>query len=370
MAAIPNLATTLLTDIPRSREATRAVRTWRVRVLGLAALFFVGLLDYHTGDEVSFAIFYIPVIAYVAWSAGVRSAMTMVILGTSVWLWVDLNTHGPFTQAWIPWWNATGRCAIMVGVVVSARLVRRHHARLRVVVARRTHELQMEAAQRSALEREMQEITAREQARIARDLHDGVGQYISGLAFRVHLLTEDLERENSPHAASARRLLDIIGAANREMRRMNRKVQSRGATEDLGVALRRMAGDLRQLFDIACEVDLPETPVELDASKADALYRIAQEALNNAIKHGGAARLLVSLAPTATGWKLTISDRGTGLPPEAAFGEGAGLKIMQYRAELIGARLTIANAAHGGCAVECHVEAGVPGRPRGERVRA
>lgn len=350
--------------LPRSQDS-RLGATWKDCAAGLGWLLAVGVLDYNTGHEISFSILYIPAILYVAWRADRRSAVAMAILATAIWLGVELHTHAPFSHPLIPWWNAFARGMVFLGAVAFARVLRTQEAQLRAVVESQTMQLREAAERRRALEREMLELTARQYAQFARDIHDGVGQYLSGLGFRAHILAEDLERVGSPHAAEARRLIELIRMANREARLLNEVHQTRSEAEDLPAALRRLVDDVHALFGVTCEAELPQEPLPLPSVYADTLYRIAQEALSNAVKHARAGRVRLSLTRVADEWHLAITDTGPGLVASESSG-GAGLKIMRYRAELIGARLTISNGAAGGCRVECRFSAQPPASPAPE----
>ena len=245
------------------------------------------------------------------------------------------------------------RLSLFFAFALFVSELRQAKQHLQQEVRRRTAALCEEVAQRRSLEREMAEMAAQEQARVARDLHDGVGQYLAGLSFRARVLLEDLRHDAPTHAPQAQKMVDLVDLANRETRRLDRMLQARAEGEDLVAALRRLVTQVQQLFDVSCAIDLPDTIPPLAPVQSDTLFRIAQEALNNAIKHGEAKRLRLLLHHDAAGVQLLVSDQGRCLQAYSQGSGGAGLRIMRYRADLIGAKLEVRNAAGGGCVVEC-----------------
>jgi two-component system, NarL family, sensor histidine kinase NreB len=202
------------------------------------------------------------------------------------------------------------------------------------------------------LEQEVLQISEMEQRRIGQDLHDGICQQLAGIEFKLQALTENL-----PDKGQADRV-GLIAAHVRDAIAQTRSL-ARGLSpvvlesEGLMFALTKLAEDTGKLFDAQCRFK-NEGPVLIhNHDAATHLYRIAQEAVTNAIKHGKARYIEIRLAAEPERVVLTIEDNGTGLAPGAEGGKGMGLHIMKYRAGMIGAQVLLQTQPAGGTAVIC-----------------
>jgi len=216
------------------------------------------------------------------------------------------------------------------------------------------------------LSQEIIDTASREQARIGHDLHDGLGQELTGIALMLKALQGQLERKPVELKRSIEEILGLLSHALASTRSIAGGL-SPVAIEHGGLvgALRAMVAQARQSFGVKLRLrldsdavrDLP-TPVELH------LYRIAQEALSNAVRHGGATLVSLSLGRRGGTVRLAVTDNGAGLGTRESGSEGIGLHIMQYRAQLIGARLDIRRRPQGGTAVGVTWQPGAPGEGR------
>lgn len=203
---------------------------------------------------------------------------------------------------------------------------------------------------RKRLEREILDVASRERQAIGRDLHDGLGQELTGVALLLRGLATRLERESA----------DCVPQINEIMRLVNRSIHSahglaRGlmpVSSDgggLAGALHALADHSRDVYglEVECRVKVsPKRP--LSEATANHLYRIAQEALTNTARHAHATAVEIYLLVTAGKYVLRISDNGVGMGDAAKDGGGMGLKIMKYRASMIGATFEIlSNHPHG-----------------------
>ena len=197
--------------------------------------------------------------------------------------------------------------------------------------------------QRKRLEREILEVSSRERHSIGRDLHDGLGQELTGVALMLRGLATRLEGR-APEMVD--QVNEIVGVVNQSIESVRSLVRGllpvslhRGG---LAHALRTLATRSRTLYglDVAFHADVwPQLP--LDETGASHLYRIAQEALTNAARHGQATAVDIYLRSTPTTLLLQVADNGCGIAPYAPEPKGMGLKIMEYRAGMIGAKLEI-----------------------------
>jgi PAS domain S-box-containing protein len=204
------------------------------------------------------------------------------------------------------------------------------------------------------LEREILAISDREQRRLGHDLHDDLCQQLAGTEFLSHTLAGDLAARAAPEAAQAREIVQMIHQALDKTRDLARGL-SPACLEANGLAeaLEELAVRTEKVFRVTCRFVSSRRVAIADQASAVHLYRIAQEAVGNAIKHGKARRIEISLSLRSGGLLLQVHDDGIGIPANARSRPGMGLRIMQYRAEVIGGSLTVRRAPPGGTDVIC-----------------
>lgn len=207
---------------------------------------------------------------------------------------------------------------------------------------------------RKKLEAEILQISTEEQRRIGHDLHDGVGQEVTGLGYLAQSLAEALAQDAPPQAALARKIVDGLRRTNEQLRAVSRglvpvDVEAGG----LAVGLANMAERTCRLTEVECSCSSQEPIPQLDHQRATHLYRIAQEAVNNALKHGRPRHIRIGLEVKDKQLVLEIIDDGVGIADNQKQGEGMGLRIMGHRASLIGAMLSVGPGERGGTSVRC-----------------
>lgn len=207
---------------------------------------------------------------------------------------------------------------------------------------------------RKHLESEILEISEREQRRIGQDLHDGLSQRLRGIAYLSHVLAEELVQKSLPAARDARRITQLLGKAILEAHGLARGLFPISLEADgLMAALKELASNIRSIYRISCRLVCPKSVFIADRSTAINLFRIAQEAVQNAIKHGKATRVVIRLTQNGDGVELVVKDNGRGLPRHFEKRQGMGLKIMDYRASMIGAELQVQRGNGGGTLLTC-----------------
>ncbi len=214
--------------------------------------------------------------------------------------------------------------------------------------------MESDITERRMLEKQLLDAASEEARRIGNDLHDGIGQELTGLAMVADTLVMALSRKSMPEVeiaekirAGVQRSLGQVRALARGMNPVN--VDAQG----LMSALSQMSQRINDLPGVECEFRC-ERPVLLrDNQAATQLYRIAQEATTNAVKHGHSTRVVIELRQTHQQASLRVVDNGRGMPVDVDAAEGMGLRIMKYRAGIIGGNLQIHAAAGGGTDVEC-----------------
>lgn len=209
---------------------------------------------------------------------------------------------------------------------------------------------------RKRLEKEILEISEREQRRIGQDLHDGLCQQLTGIAFLVQALQQKLAANEDDEAAHATQITSLLKEAVNQARSLSHGLYPVDPQPDgLMVGLRQLAANVASLFNIACVFRCPQLVAIQDNSTATHLYRIAQEAVQNAIRHGKASKIVIDLASTRNGVKLSVVDNGVGFSDEGQVKRGMGLRTMGHRAQVIGGVLTIRRATRGGSRVVCEL---------------
>jgi PAS domain S-box-containing protein len=212
----------------------------------------------------------------------------------------------------------------------------------------------MDITERKRLEQAIHEISSEEQRRIGQDLHDGLGQHLTGIAFMSKVQEQKLADKGLPEAADAARIVRLVNEAiNRTRELAHGLIPVFSDAQGLMSALRRWMAEVEDLFKISCRFDCDEPVLVHDTDMATHLYRIAQEAVNNAIKHGDAKNIVVSLSAQNSRGTLRIDDDGPGISEIPANNPGMGMQIMNYRAKMIGGSLRLQKAGSRGTSVIC-----------------
>jgi PAS domain S-box-containing protein len=208
------------------------------------------------------------------------------------------------------------------------------------------------------LEKEILEISDRERQRLGQDLHDGLCQQLAGIELMSRTLEQKLAPRSKAGAAGAAEIARHVREAISQTRSLARGLSPVTLeSEGLCSGLSELAATAERMFGVACRLSCPAPRQVRDPAAAMHLYRIAQEAVSNAIKHGKARRITIALESNAGRLRLTISDDGAGFPEVLPRGQGMGLRIMQYRAGMIGGSLSWRNSSEGGAAVICSAPA-------------
>ncbi len=208
--------------------------------------------------------------------------------------------------------------------------------------------------ERKRLEREILEISNREQQRIGHDLHDGLSQQLAGIALLGKVLHQRLETCSLAEAEEAQRIVDLANDAIAQTRRLARGLSPvHLERQGLVAALEELAVGVEHLYPPSCQFHCSKEIFIEDHTVADHLYRIAQEAVNNAVKHADSSRIDIELSNGEDHLTLKVTDNGQGFPQTAKDGRGMGFNIMHYRARMIDASLSISGKPAKGTVVTC-----------------
>lgn len=212
----------------------------------------------------------------------------------------------------------------------------------------------IDRTERKQLEQAILETSGREQRRIGQDLHDGLGQHLTGIAFLSKAHEQKLADQSVPEAADASKIVGLVNEAINKTRQLARGLLP-VLSDSFGLmsALQQWASEAEELFHIECRFECEEPVLNLDETCATHLYHIAQEAVHNAIKHGKATRILIGLSAGEDNGVLTVVDDGCGVPEAARSRSGIGLRIMEYRAGMTGGSLRVERGAENGTIITC-----------------
>jgi PAS domain S-box-containing protein len=233
-------------------------------------------------------------------------------------------------------------------------LARQQRHELEQLRQQRTAFLEREIAERARLEREVIESCAREQRRIAYELHDGVGQQLVSIALSAKLLEEQLRPDRPGEAEKASAIVRLANEAARQVRLTARSLEGADGVGDLKTALESLAMNISQNCRVKSVVKANGTSSPISAPVSAQLYRIAQEAMRNALEHGAAREVLIQLTFGPEDMVLTVQDDGKGFDGKAN-GHGMGLRIMRYRAQCIGGSCEVHAGPSQGTVVHCRV---------------
>ena len=208
--------------------------------------------------------------------------------------------------------------------------------------------------ERRHLEKEILEISNREQRRIGHDLHDGVCQQLAGIAYRLDILGDELLDKRMPEAVEAGRICSMINDAITEARSVARGLFPVRLEENgLVSALEELAVDVEKRYRVPCRFTCDVQAFSVDNDAALHLYYIAQEAVLNSVKHGRAATVNISLEQKGKRCLLSVRDDGRGFGLPGANSTGMGIRIMRHRAQAIGASLDLSSQAGYGTNMGC-----------------
>ena len=209
------------------------------------------------------------------------------------------------------------------------------------------------------LEEDLLDVSNAEQRRIGHDLHDGLGQQLAGIKF----VTELAARKMSPEVDIKKEMKQISRAIHEAI--LQTRMLARGLSpvdvesSGLMIALKDLAENTEKLFRISCPFECRQPILVHDNTVATHLYRIAQEAIQNAVKHGHPTRIILSLARSGSLTTLSIIDNGLGISTGTQMPQGMGLRIMEYRARTIDGKLTLSPRPRKGTKVVCTFKNGL-----------
>jgi PAS domain S-box-containing protein len=245
-------------------------------------------------------------------------------------------------------WDFANAAGQRVKLEISTRMVEQGGKQVEVEGIAR------DITERKRLEREILEASNREQRRIGHDLHDGVCQQLAAINYRMDVLAEGLQEKGDAASGEAEKIGRLINDTITQTRGVARGLFPVRLEENgLVSALEEMAGNASSLYGIKCRFACDRGVPAIENGMALHLYYIAQEAVLNAAKHGKAANVDVALNRANDRFALTVHDDGAGFALPGTSGTGMGIRIMRYRARVIGATLDLKSKPGQGTQVTC-----------------
>ncbi|MEI8140058.1 MAG: ATP-binding protein [bacterium] len=206
------------------------------------------------------------------------------------------------------------------------------------------------------LEQDLLRAAEQEQERVARELHDGLCQKLAAIAIKADCLAQDLKNRHVDVGRQAESLSVVITSAIVEVKDIARGLHPvHPGSDGLKVALGALVGAVREGFSVDCRIRCNGQFCVHDTETASHLYRIAQEAISNAVKHSQARSISVTLNQTGDTIRLQVRDNGKGMPADLSGCMGMGLKNMNYRAGLLGGVLKFGRNGKRGTLMSCVV---------------
>jgi len=309
---------------------------------------FIGWLDYVTGFESSLLIFYLAPIAIGTWFLGIWFGIATAIFCVTATIVSDLAAG----LSGVAIWNCV---SAFVAYLVFIFLLRRWHSLLREMhlrVKERTADLQRELARRQQLEKEIAEVAEAERNRVGRELHDSLGQHLTGTGLLAETIANQLEKESNTIQPIARKVVRLIDQGIELTREIARGLYSSELDGDgLFSALESLSRSVAN-NQVKCEFEHSGKP---PGSKelATRVYWVAREAVTNALKHGQLQHIWIHLQTTDDCLRLKIEDDGRGLS-QSTMKDGIGLRVMAQRAEIAGGTLRVEKVARG-TVVHCEI---------------
>jgi signal transduction histidine kinase len=325
-------------------------------VIIFACVLVIGWVDYITGTAISLQVFYfVPIALAVAWF-GLPTAFVTAVCSIIARIGGDYILGAVYAHRRTVFWNALIVLAmylILARVLQSLLQLRRE---LETRVEARTAALAQEVQAREQLQHEMLEVSERERRSIGNDLHDGLGQHLTAMAFAAEVLSQQLAGRDPKAAGTAQEIVRLAEQGIVQSRQLARGLLLTAIEPaNLSRELEELAATVQRQTGVRCHYEARQPPLVGDSNTASHLFRIAQEAVRNSIKHAQPTALNLSLNGENDALVLTVSDNGPGLPATVRQDAGIGLRVMAHRAKVIGGDFSIESNPGQGTRIRCRV---------------
>jgi len=330
-------------------------RKWIGFAEALALLVVIGWIDGTTGYQVTLTVFYaLPILAAV-WLSYPKTGIVVAGLAIGVWYAADIAAGHIYSSHAVHGWEVSVRAGFFFAVAFAAMAIRERHEAAAARISLLEHA--------RVLEHQIIEVSEYEQQRIGQDLHDGICQYFAAVGCSASSLQKDLEKQALPaSAAVAGEIAELVMRGVAETRNLARSlIPVQIGDGGLSTALQELADSSTRLLNTQCTFDPAGGNTAHDDACAVHLFRIAQEAISNATRHGKAKCIDIRLSANEHVTTLSIADDGVGISRTGGNARGMGISIMQYRANVIGGELSIEDRTPRGTIVCCTTPRGAGG---------
>ncbi len=349
------------------KEFLREMPKWLAFVLVVLGLGSVFLLDFFTGNEISFSILYLIPISLCLWYIGRWEAVVVAVVSATLW-YLGENRKA-YSLDTIIYWNTFVRLGFFFIVVMLLNYVKKYNLSLADIIKARTGELEKEIAVRKKIEEEVKEkneqlshlaqniqkVREEENLRVAREIHDELGQVLTALKMEVNLLSAKI-----PDDKKSRSRLDSVNGLIDETINSVRKISTRlrpRLLDELGLfpAMEMQVRELQTRTGIRCITDFPESEVIKDKEVSLAVFRIFQETLTNVARHSNATNVLIKTYMQSNEFVMEIKDNGIGIADTENTNGSLGIMGMKERVNLLNGTLNIENLSRGGTLIKVNI---------------
>lgn len=323
-------------------------------VEAVVLLLAVGLANFIIGYEIDLVLFYlVPILMAVYWCENWVACLMAVLCG-AVWWGANAISGHHYTSSTVQVWDLSLHIAFFLLVGFGSVAVKSHSRMSKGRIDLLEHNRQLES--------QIVEISEHEQERIGQELHDGLCQYLAAIRCTAAALKTELDRANlQTFAAAADDVSQLLQSAVRQAHDLARGLVPVQLGEGgLTAALDELVCSSTRLLGVPCSFQPHGRIASGDEAKMRHLYRIAQEAINNAAKHARPNQISVALSSNANATILSVSDDGVGISKTRKNQHGLGLSIMKSRSAIIGGEFFVEEPSSGGTVISCsmHREAG------------
>jgi signal transduction histidine kinase len=332
----------------------KGTRKFLSGLLCMAVLWLIGLIDYCADYRLLFTVLYVLPIGFATVYVNRSYAIVLAVLSVVISTGGDMLGGAPSPGIAIRLWNDGIVVSLFLIVICLLNALHQTLIGLESTVQDRTQALRLEMEERQYLEHETLDLSERERQTFGHELHDVVCQDLTSIAIAGHLLAKKLQAKDLPEAETAREIASMVDCALTKTRSVARGFFTAGFdVMGLAEALRETARNVEERRGVHCQVHWQENLVILNEDVVMHFFRIAQEAIQNAVKHAEPSLIQVSLRCINETVQLAIEDNGKGLSSSEKPAKGLGLRIMAYRAGIIGGELKIESPSSGGTRIVC-----------------
>jgi signal transduction histidine kinase len=338
-------------------------------LLGVATTLLISFLDYITSIEISFSVFYLIPIAIVTWYTNRNLGILFCAVCAGLWLLADAQDFGRYTSPAIPYWNALVRLAFFVIVTILLNEIKTFKGSLEKLVEEKTANLQNEITRRtkteeelkyktevlSSLTKSLQNIREEESTKIAREIHDELGQALSAINIELMWLIKKYPGETA-YNQKLMQVSEIVEETIKNVRRISSSLRPK-LLDQLGFlpAIEWQMKEFERRTRIKCDMDIENEEIRLNPIASSTMFRIFQESLTNIARHSGATRAALSFDSGTDSLTMIIKDNGTGFSSDYRKKHSLGIVGMQERAHSLGGVLEIDKYPGGGTQVTVNI---------------